>query len=144
MAFTAARPISGKSGRVGIAGSASTATTLEITQWDASADVDKSSYGSSFSDGFKRTQEGNKVCTGTVQGKINEVAPISNSLDDGDRVALTLFVTQKKANGKRLYLYIPEAVIEKLSFASNQDTGEPAAFTFAFTSDGPYYWRWQA
>lgn len=134
-------PVSGTEGAVMV-----TATTtqkeLEITQWDASGDTDISSYGSSKSGGFKRSVKGNRLATGTVQGKIMVDDIVSNLLDDGDEVALELYVDESdtQSPAKKTYLDVPNALISNLTFGVNADSGEASTFQFSFTSDGTYTW----
>lgn len=129
--------IKGKDGRVFVG-----AVELEITQHETTGAVDQESFATSMSGGAKVVVEGNKQCSGSVQGKMSAEQVVSDLLQEGDVVALKLYATQAaQGTNKKIYRDVPEASISDLQFSSDPNGGGGAAFTFNFVSSGLYYFK---
>lgn len=129
--------VRGRDGRVEVEGA-----ELEITQWEGSSETDIESFGTSATNGKKAAIPGNGQFTGTVQGKISAEQVVSDVLEDGDYVALKLFITkQTQGTNKKIYVDIPEGLIGSLQFGSDPNGGGGATFSFSLTSSGDYSFK---
>lgn len=138
--MTPGTPIKGKDGRVFIG-----ATELEITDHESTGEVDEELFATSASGGFKFSVDGNKVCTGSVKGKLTGQQVISDLLQEGDLVALKLYITQAApVTNKKLYRNIASARIKNLMMGADPNGGAAAVFSFNFTSNGTYTWAHEA
>jgi len=127
-------PVKGKDGRVFIG-----ATELEITDHESTGTVDEEMFATSASGGFKLSVDGNASCAGSVKGKITGEQVVSDLLEEGDLVALKLYITQSApTTGKKIYRDLPSARIKDLMMGADPNGGPAAVFSFNFSSNGPY------
>lgn len=132
--------IRGKDGRVFVG-----LVELEILQHESAGEADHESFATSMSGGSKVVVVGNKQCSGTVQGKISSDQVLVDLLQEGDTVALKLYLTQAApGTNKKIYRDVPEAVISNVQYTSDPNGGNGAHFQFNFVSSSDYYFKHEA
>jgi len=138
--MTTRRYIRGKDGRcfVGV-------TELEITDHESTGEADHESFATSMSSGKKVVVAGNSQCSGTVKGKVSADQVLVDLLNEGDTVALKLYLTQSaQGTNKKMYRDVPEAFISNVQYGSDPNGGNGASFQFNFVSSGDYSFKHEA
>lgn len=127
----AAGPVqSGRHGKVSKAGTPD--VSIEITKWTRTGEVDTDRYATSETNGFKVSQPGNKLASGTVEGKRRtDASKIEAVLQEGDQVTLKLGFNSSSGISQ-------PATIKNLVFEVDVDGGQMQTFSFNWESNGEH------
>lgn len=122
--------ISGKSGDCLIGATPGTQVT-ELTKWGFNPKCGTSAWASNRSGGYKKRVAGNKDGSGSMEGKWDPTAPITDMLEEGTEVTLNLVITGAQK-------YIVPAIIEGIKLDVDLDSGDVVGWSADWSTTGPW------
>lgn len=103
----------------------------KITKWDINPTVGETAWGDSDSAGHTNREPGRKDATGNIEGKLDQADDVLQLFVAGDKVTLTLWVTNTALD----YFHVP-ALIQSFSLEVDVDTEAVVGWTATFGENG--------
>ncbi len=119
--------ISGKDGKVMIGAGA----VADITYWTLTTMALNPAYASSATGGYRKRVGGVKDGGGLIRGKLDLADAVTDDLNEGDTVTLLLYLNASK-------FYTVPAVIDRLRFEVDIDTGDVVSWEADFSTSGAW------
>lgn len=119
--------ISGKDGKVMIGA----ATVADITYWSFTTAAQNPAYASSATAGHRKRLGGVKDGGGVIRGKLDLADAVTDDFNEGDAVTLLLHLNAAK-------FYTVPAVIDRLRFEVDIDTGDVVGWEAEFSTNGAW------
>ncbi len=105
-----------------------------VTNWSVNPTAGETAWGDSDGAGYTLRKHGRLDCTGTFEGKMDNVLQIYNHFIAGAAVGLSLYEGEANLNWR-----FPSAVITGMSITVDVDTQEPNGWSCDFANDGIFF-----